>query len=81
MLTIIMNILPELDKNKSNSETNITKSVIYKTFTMQYFERSQYRILNNESDSIPKGFDIESSFYNYSCSLAIKMFLYNKTSV
>lgn len=81
MLTIIMNILPELDKNKTSSDEKITKSVIYKTFTHQFFERAQNRILSNESEEIPKGFDIESSFYNFSCALAIKMFLNNKTSI
>ena len=33
MLTIIMNILPDLEKQKTSAEEQVTKSVIYKTFT------------------------------------------------
>jgi hypothetical protein len=36
MLTIIMNILPDLEKSKMTKDEKITKSKIYKTFTTQY---------------------------------------------
>ena len=39
MLTIIMNILPDLEKQKTSAEEQITKSVIYKTFTKQFAVR------------------------------------------
>jgi len=39
MLTIIMNILPDLEKQKTSAEEQVTKSIIYKTFTKQYAER------------------------------------------
>ena len=36
MLTIIMNILPDLEKQKTSKDEKVTKSTIYKTFTKQY---------------------------------------------
>ena len=37
--------------------------------------------MDNEGETIPKGFDLETSFYHYSLDLAIEMFINDKTSV
>jgi len=37
--------------------------------------------MDNKGDPVPKGFDLEASFYNYSLDISINMFLENKTSI
>jgi len=37
--------------------------------------------MDNEGVAVPKGYDLETSFYNYSLDIAIEMYLSNKTSV
>jgi hypothetical protein len=81
MLTIIMNILPDLEKQKTSKEEQVTKSTIYKTFTKQYQHRQLNKIMDSNAAEIPKGLDLESSFYNFSCALAIRMYKNDKTTV
>jgi len=38
-------------------------------------------LIDDFGQNIPKGFDIETSFYHYSLDLAIEMYLNDKTSV
>ena len=38
-------------------------------------------MMDNEGESIPKGFDLETSFYNYSLAIAIEMFIQDAVSV
>jgi len=73
--------MPELEKQKTSGEEGITKSAIYKTFTKQHFIAQACRMMDNESDRIPKGFDLETSFYNYSLDIAIEMFIQDAVSV
>ena len=37
--------------------------------------------MDNKGDPVPKGFDLEASFYNYSLDIAVNMYLENKTSI
>ena len=37
--------------------------------------------MDNASEEIPKGLDLETSFYNFSCALAVRMYIANKTTV
>ena len=78
MLKIIIDILPSLS---SDVKAKITKSSIYKVFTMKHFETEMNRVLKHAHDQIPKGFDLEKSFYEFSKDLAVNMFLLDKTSV
>ena len=78
MLKIIIDILPQLDKQ---SEGDITKASIYKAFTTSHFEKEANRLLENSAQDIPKGYDLETSFYNYSKDLAMRMWLLDKTSI
>ena len=78
MLKIIIDILPSLG---SDFKSTITKSNIYKVFTTKYFENEMSRLLQHSQDQIPKGFDLEKSFYEYSKDLAVNMYMLDKTSV
>ena len=78
MLKIIFDILPQLD---TSSRQDITRAAIYKSFTRNHFEVESNRLMDNNAHDIPKGYDLESSFYNFSKALAIRMWLLNKTSV
>ena len=48
---------------------------------MKHFETELNRLLHHSQEQIPKGFDLEKSFYEYSKDLAINMFMLDKTSV
>ena len=37
--------------------------------------------MENSTEEIPKGLDLETSFYNFSCALAVKMYTLDKTTV
>ena len=37
--------------------------------------------MDSAAEEIPKGLDLETSFYNYSCALAVNMFVNDKTTV
>ena len=78
MLKIIFDILPQLD---TSSRQDITRAAIYKSFTRNHFEVESNRLMDNNAHDIPKGYDLESSFYNFSKALAIRMWLLDKTSV
>ena len=78
MLKIIIDILPQLD---TSSRQGITRAAIYKSFTRNHFEVESNRLMDNNAHDIPKGYDLESSFYNFSKALAIRMWLLDKTSV
>ncbi|MDJ0652090.1 MAG: NACHT domain-containing protein [Simkaniaceae bacterium] len=78
MLKIITDILPQLDEQSGGK---ITKARIYKAFTTAHFEREGNRLLENNAAEIPRGYDLETSFYNYSKDLALRMWLLDKTSV
>lgn len=78
MLKIIIDILPDLS---AKGDGRITKGSIYKAFTMSHFEKEANRLLENSALDIPKGYDLETSFYNYSKDLAMSMWLQEKTSV
>lgn len=43
--------------------------------------RSATRLLGQEKENIPKGYDLETSFYHYSLDLAIEMYVNDKTMV
>ncbi|MDJ0652410.1 MAG: NACHT domain-containing protein, partial [Simkaniaceae bacterium] len=77
MLKIITDILPQLGEQGGG---NITKARIYKAFTTAHFEKEANRILENNAAEIPKGYDLEMSFYNYSKDLALRMWLLDKIS-
>ena len=37
--------------------------------------------MDNSSEEIPKGLDLETSFYNFQCALAVNMYINDKTTV
>ena len=37
--------------------------------------------MDNNTEEIPRGLDLETSFYNFSCALAVRMFINEKTTV
>ena len=37
--------------------------------------------MDNSTEEIPKGLDLETSFYNFSCALAVRMYTQDKTTV
>ena len=78
MLAIIIDIMPHLD---AATEGKITRASIYKSFTRQNSEKEIARIMSQNYDIIPQGYDLELSFYNYSRDLAIRMWLMDKVSV
>ena len=78
MLKIIVDILPQLD---TSTRQGITRAALYKTFTRNHFEVESNRLMENNAHDIPKGYDLETSFYNFSKDLAIRMWLLEKTSV
>ena len=43
--------------------------------------RAATRLLGQERENIPKGYDLETSFYHYSLDLAIEMYVNDKTMV
>ncbi len=71
MLTIIANILPELADYDPATLGPITKSMIYKKFTRKHFTDQARRLMDQETERIPKGYDLETSFYHYSLDLAM----------
>ena len=78
MLTIISQSLPELVKRGENS--NVSRAKLYQVFTTEHF-KSKARKLETSQKDIPKGFDLERSFKEYSEDLAIELFLHRKLAV
>ena len=54
--------------------------MVYENFTRYQFETILDAILADNPTDIPQGYDLFMSFYNYSCNLAITLWLENKTS-
>lgn len=78
MLTIISQSLPELvSKGDSN---NVSRARLYQVFTSEHFRKKARRIEKTNRE-IPKGFDLERSFKEYSEDLAIELFLHKRLSV
>ena len=54
--------------------------MVYDTFTKHFFESALTKILDDNTNAVPIGFDLFQSFFNYSCNLALHMWLENKSS-
>ena len=52
-------------------------TAVYDTFTRNVFSDKLDEILNNNPLDLPHGFDLFSSFYNFSCNFAITLWLEN----
>ena len=70
MLAAVVNILPELAEYADNARS-ITRSMIYKIFTRKHFADQARRLMDQETERIPKGYDLQTSFYHYSLDLAM----------
>ena len=76
MLKTIIDVLPNLSQAGNSS---INKANIYKVFTQKHFDNQSTKIAANEM--IQGGYDLKSSFYEFSKDLAFYMWKEGKTSV
>lgn len=65
---------------KRGENSHVSRAKLYQVFTSEHFKKKARRIEKSEKD-IPKGFDLEKSFKEYSEDLAVELFLHHRISV
>jgi hypothetical protein len=50
-------------------------TAVYDTFTKNLFANNLTNILNTNPTDLPHGYDLYSSFYNFSCNFAITLWI------
>ena len=89
MLSVVEKILPQLDQQIDDQEDLLDDFIpdiqdayvelkVYQNYMQQHFEAQMTAILDQDEAEIPQNFDLLQSFENFSCSLAIEMWI-NKT--
>ena len=92
MMSVVEKILPQLDQQIDDQEELLddfqpaeqdayVEMKVYQNYMQQYFEAQMTAILEQEEAEIPQNFDLLQSFENFSCSLAIEMWIKKTKSV